>query len=121
MANARIFDIKRGVISTTDGGTATLDIAIPSNTVAGFSAIIVLKVISTNAGGMIPVSGSIANNAGTATLQGTNIAPTPALGAAITLATAVFTASGTSLRLTATGVAAIGVIDWQYEIKIIIN
>jgi len=121
MANARIFDVKRGILSTTDAGTATLDIAVPTNAVVGFSASIVPKVASSNVGGFIPISGAIHNNGGIVALSGTPITPTPALNAAIALVTAVFTANSTNLRLTVTGVAAIGVIDWQYEIRLIVN
>lgn len=118
---SRIFDKKRGVLSTTDAGTATLDIPVPTGTVVGFSAIIVPRVTLTNVGGMFPITGSIGNNAGVVALSGTPTALTPSLSATIALVTAVFTANSTNLRLTVTGVAAIGTIEWQYEIKLIVN
>jgi hypothetical protein len=118
---SRIFDIKRGVISTTDAGTATFDIAVPTNSSLGFESKIVPKVASNNDGGMIVQSGSIKNDGGTVTLNGAIISIGASLATSIALVTAAFTANSTNLRLTVTGVAAIGVIDWQYEIKIIIN
>lgn len=121
MANARIFDIKRGVISTSNAGTATFDIAVPTNTTMGFSASIVPKVSSSNAGGMIVQSGSIKNNAGTVALNGTVVSIGASLDTSIAAATAVFTANSTNLRLTVTGVALIGTVDWQYEIRLIVN
>lgn len=123
MANSRIFDIKRGVLSTTDGGTATLDIPVPTNTVMSFEAVIVLKK-SGNVGGVIKQIGSIHNNAGTVAMDGTFVTVSgfaQAIDASLATATSVFTANSTNLRLTVTGVAVIGVVDWQYEIKNIIN
>ncbi len=121
MAASRIFDYNRGILQTTDAGTATLDIPIPTNTVAGFSAIVVLKVDSTKVGGSIQLSGSIHNAAGTVALDNVVASISSALSASVALATAVITANSTNLRLTVTGVAAIGVIDWQYEIKTVVN
>lgn len=124
MANARIFDIKRGVLSTTDAGTATLDIPVPTSTVLGFSAIIVPKIASTGLGGIVAQNGAANNVAGVVTVSGTTVSLAGfagAMTAGLATATAVFSASGTNLRLTVTGVAAIGVVDWQYQITCIIN
>lgn len=121
MAASRIFDYKRGIAQTTDAGVATIDIPIPTDTVVGFNAIIVLKVDSTKVGGSIQLSGSIHNAGGTVALDNAVVPLSSALAASVALATAVVTANSTNLRLTVTGVAAIGVIDWQYEFKLIVN
>ena len=121
MANARIFDTKRGVLSTTDAGTATLDIAVPTNTVLGFEAKIIVKDISSSLGGHIIQAGSIHNVAGVVALDNTTVSVASVLDATLATATAVFTANSTNLRLTVTGVAAIGQVDWQYQIVTIIN
>lgn len=123
MANARIFDVKRGVLSTTDAGTATLDIPVPTNTVMTFQSSISIKDIS-SVGGLNLQVGSIHNVSGTVGLDGTPITLAgfaQAMDATLATASAVFTANSTNLRLTITGVAAIGVVDWQYEIRIIVN
>jgi hypothetical protein len=123
MANARIFDVKRGVLSTTDAGTATLDIPVPTNTVMIFDAVICVKK-SGNVGGLNRRQGSIHNNGGTVALDGSVIEMAgfaQAMDGGLLTATSVFTANSTNLRLTVTGVAAIGVVDWQYEIKLIVN
>lgn len=123
MASARIFDVKRGTLSTTDAGTATLDIAVPTNTVMGFDMNLTVRK-STNVGGQVKQSGSIHNNAGTVALDGTVVALVTfaqAMDASLSTASAVFTANSTNLRLTVTGVAAIGVLEWQYEIRTIVN
>jgi uncharacterized protein YjeT (DUF2065 family) len=64
---------------------------------------------------------AISNNGGAVAVNGTLPTITPALHASLAAATAVFTANSTNLRLTVTGVVAIGVIEWQYEIKLIVN
>lgn len=123
MASSRIFDIKRGTLSTTDAGTATFDIAVPTNTVMGFDMNLTVRK-STNVGGQVKQSGSIHNNAGTVALDGTVVALVTfaqAMDASLATASAVFTANSTNLRLTVTGVAAIGVLEWQYEIRTITN
>jgi len=123
MANARIFDVRRGVVSTTDGGNVTIDISVPSNSVMSFDSTISAKK-SGNVGGVIKQIGSIHNNGGTVALDGTPISLAGfagAMDAALALATAVWTANGTNLRLTITGVAGVGVVDWQYEIRLIVN
>lgn len=123
MANTRIFDVKRGVLSTTDAGTATIDIAVPSNSVMTFDATLSIKK-SGSVGGLIRQAGSIHNNGGTVALDGTVISLAGfagAMDATLATATSVWTANSTNLRLTVTGVAAIGVVDWQYEIRLIIN
>lgn len=110
-----------GSLQTTDGGAVTLDIAVPSNSVMAFVAHIVPKVSSSNVGGLIVMSGSIHNNGGTVALDNVVVAGASILAAAIALVTAVFTANSTNLRLTVTGVALIGVIDWEYHIDFILN
>ena len=123
MANARIFDVKRGVVSTTDAGSVTVDLPVPSNSVMSFDSTICVKK-SGNVGGVVKQIGSIHNNGGTVALDGSPISLAGFAGAmdsALALATSVFTANSTNLRLTLTGVAAIGVVDWQYEIRLIIN
>lgn len=123
MANAITYDKRTGLVSTTDAGTATIDIAVPSNIVMGFESTVVLKK-SGNVGGIIKHLGSIHNNGGTVAMDGTVVSIAGFAGsidAALATALAIFTANSTNLRLTVTGVAAIGVVDWQYEIKLIIN
>lgn len=120
MAAKRIFDYKRGVLSTTDAGTATLDIPVTTNTVIGFEARITPHVQTTHVGGIFFITGAIGNASGVVALSGAPNTLTT-LSASIVAATAVFTANTTNLRLTVTGVAAIGVIEWQYEIKLIYN
>jgi len=119
MANERKEGKYNGVLSTTDGGTATFDIVVPSNTVMGFELTLVVKK-SGNVGGIIKQTGSIHNNGGTVALDGTPVSLAgfaQAIDATLATASAVFTANSTNLRLTVTGVAAIGVVDWQYSIK----
>lgn len=123
MANARAFDVKRGVLSTTDGGSATLDIAVPSNSVMSFDSTLCVKK-SGNVGGVIKQVGSIHNNAGTVAMDGTFLTLSgfaQAIDATLATATAIFAANSTNLRLTVTGVAAIGAVDWQYEIRLSVN
>lgn len=117
----RIFDYARPLLTTTDGGSATFDIPVPEGSTLGFDAIIIPRVVSSNVGGLIPVQGAIHNDGGTVALTATPITPTPVLNTAIALATAVFTANSTNLRLTVTGVAAIGDIQWLCEIRYIVN
>lgn len=123
MANTKKVGKYNGVLSTTDAGTATFDIAVPTDTVMGFELTVVLKK-SGNVGGVVRQVGSIHNNGGTVALDGTPVSLTTfaqAMDASLATATAVFTANSTNLRLTVTGVAAIGVVDWQYEIKTFTN
>lgn len=120
MASAKIIDYKRGVLTTTDAGVAVLDIPVPTNSILGYVARIVPKGPS-NIGGIFSIEGAITNNAGVVAIIGVSVPITPQLSASIALATAVFTANSTNLRLTVTGVAAIGVLEWQYEIKTIVN
>lgn len=123
MANARIYNPVVGVLSTTDGGTSTVDFPVPSNSVMGFELSLVIKK-SGNVGGFIKQSGSIHNNAGTVALDGTVVSLVgfaQAMDAALATASAVFTANSTNLRLTVTGVAAIGVVEWQYKIDLSVN
>lgn len=120
---ARIFDVRRGVLSTTDAASTTFDIAVPSNSVMAFESTLSIKK-SGNVGGIVKHVGSIHNNGGTVALDGTPISLAGfagAVDAALATASATFTANSTNLRLTVTGVAAIGVIDWQYEIRLIVN
>lgn len=123
MASARIFDVKRGTLSTTDGGTATLDIPVPTNTVMGFDMNLTVRK-SGNVGGQVKQSGSIHNNAGTVALDGSVVSLVSfaqAMDATLATASAVFTANSTNLRLTVTGIVAIGTLEWQYQINCIIN
>ncbi len=121
MAAARIFDKIRGVLQTTNAGTATLDIAVPTGQSIGLLSKINLKETTTNTGGFIHQTGSISNNAGSVALNGTIVPVGVSLIAGLAAATAVFTANSTNLRLTVTGVALIGNIDWLYEIELIYN
>lgn len=121
MAAARIFDVKRGVLSTTNNGTATLDIAVPTGQSIAFLSSINLKETTTNTGGFIYQTGSISNNGGSVALNGSIIPVGISLVTALAAATAVYTANSTNLRLTVTGVALIGNVDWLYEIKLIYN
>lgn len=123
MANTKKQGNYNGVLSTTDAGTATFDIAVPTDTVMGFELTVVLKK-SGNVGGIIKQVGSIHNNGGTVALDGTPVSLAgfaQSMDASLATATAVFTANSTNLRLTVTGVAAIGVVDWQYAIKTFTN
>lgn len=123
MANARIYDYKRSpssITSTLDGASTTIDISVPNNSVMGFEIHIVVKGTA-NIGGYFVVNGAINNNAGTVALIGSPVVITPFLSASLALITAVATANSTNLRITLTGVAAIGTLEWQYEIKVIIN
>lgn len=117
---ARVFDKQRGVVSTVGATTSTLDIPVPNNRTIGFIAKIVIKETTLHIGAFINQAGSISNNGGTVALDGAVSSLVSIINAGLAGATAVFTANGTNLRLTVTGVILLN-IDWEYEIELIHN
>lgn len=106
---------------TTSGLTsATFDIAVPSNVSIGFISNVVAKETSLHIGALSNQAGSISNNAGTVVMDGAVISLASVINAGLAGITTIFTANGTNLRMTVTGVVALN-IDWQYEIELIQN
>lgn len=117
---ARIFDKKRGVLQTSGAVTTTLDIAVPNNQSVGFIAKIIAKETTLHIGAMFHQIGSISNNAGTVTLDGTVSSLVSIVNAGLAGTAIAFTANSTNLRMTVTGVILLG-IDFEYEIELIYN
>lgn len=120
MAGSRVFDKKRNVLTTSGAVTTTWDIPVPSDTVIGFVAKITANESATHLGLMIYQTGAIQNNAGTVALSGTVASLASVINAGLAGAAAAFTANGTNLRLTVTGVVLLD-ITWQIEIELINN
>lgn len=120
MAAARIFDKKRGVLSTSGAVTTTLDIPVPTGKTIGFIAKVVAKETATFIGAFSNQIGSISNNAGVVTLDGVVVSLGSIINAGLAGLTIVFTANSTNLRMTVTGVVLLA-IDFQYEIELIQN
>lgn len=120
MAAQRIFDKKRGVLNTVGLISATFDIAVPTGVTIGFNAKIVIKETTLFIGAFNSQVGSISNNAGIVTLDAVNVTLGSVINAALAGITTIFTANGTNLRITVTGLPTLN-IDWQYEIEVIQN
>jgi hypothetical protein len=116
----RIFDKKRGVLSTSGATSATFDIAVPINTTIGFLSKIVVRETNSNIGAFKYSAGSISNDSGTVALDNTITTIAQLTNTGLNGISAIFTANSTNLRLTVTGIVSAD-IDWQYEIEVIIN
>lgn len=116
----RIFDKKRGVLTTSGSVTSFVDLIIPNNTCVGFILKVVSKDTTANVGAMIHQVGSISNNTGITTLDGVVSSLASIINPSLAGITTILTANSSNLRLSVTGII-LKDLDWQYEIEMIHN